>query len=256
MAEDWRGDPMGLHEARMYSNGNPSDIVRNGAMESLDPMPRSAAPDMHVPVDATTPIRRRRLALAGLSVAGVIAVIAVASLGNTTGSAVSKSSIGPQNTMAYETHPTTTTVPPTTTTLPAPTTTEAPPTTTDPAAYRQAQVAHYEATVTADQAAVQQDQAAISSLGSQQTGMNTQVEQLRMKEQAAIAKLERSGQATKQNLANVGQQSTTNAMPVANALAGTVAALTAANAKYGSDTAQLNADQIALQVAIQLLSQP
>jgi hypothetical protein len=38
-AEGWYVDPYGLHEARWFSNGEATALVRDGEMESQDPAP-------------------------------------------------------------------------------------------------------------------------------------------------------------------------------------------------------------------------
>ncbi len=38
-AEGWYVDPYGLHEARWISDGNPTNLVRDGDIESKDPPP-------------------------------------------------------------------------------------------------------------------------------------------------------------------------------------------------------------------------
>jgi len=44
-AQNWCVDPYGLHEARWFSQGNPTALVRDGGVESQDPPPESAFGD-------------------------------------------------------------------------------------------------------------------------------------------------------------------------------------------------------------------
>ncbi len=46
-AQNWRIDPYGLHEARWFSQGFPTALVRDGAVESQDPPPDWAAGDRY-----------------------------------------------------------------------------------------------------------------------------------------------------------------------------------------------------------------
>jgi len=39
-AQNWCPDPFGIHEARWFSNGTPTALVRDGGVESQDPPPR------------------------------------------------------------------------------------------------------------------------------------------------------------------------------------------------------------------------
>ena len=41
-AQNWCPDPFGMHEARWFSNGIPTALVRDGADEAQDPPPGSA----------------------------------------------------------------------------------------------------------------------------------------------------------------------------------------------------------------------
>ena len=38
-AEGWYGDPFAVHDARWFSDGNPTSLVRDGHHESHDPPP-------------------------------------------------------------------------------------------------------------------------------------------------------------------------------------------------------------------------
>lgn len=40
-AQNWCPDPFGLHEARWFSNGIPTALVRDAGVESQDPPPES-----------------------------------------------------------------------------------------------------------------------------------------------------------------------------------------------------------------------
>jgi hypothetical protein len=44
VAEGWYRDPYGRHEARWYSVGTPTDLVRDGANESQDAPPEDVEP--------------------------------------------------------------------------------------------------------------------------------------------------------------------------------------------------------------------
>jgi hypothetical protein len=44
-AQNWCVDPYGVHEARWFSQGNPTALVRDGGIESQDPPPDSAFAD-------------------------------------------------------------------------------------------------------------------------------------------------------------------------------------------------------------------
>jgi hypothetical protein len=46
--EGWYEDPYGIHEARWFSDGEPTKLVRDGTTESSDPAP--AHPPDHPPV--------------------------------------------------------------------------------------------------------------------------------------------------------------------------------------------------------------
>jgi hypothetical protein len=39
-AQNWCPDPFGMHEARWFSNGTPTSLVRDGGIESQDAPPR------------------------------------------------------------------------------------------------------------------------------------------------------------------------------------------------------------------------
>jgi len=39
-AQNWCPDPFGMHEARWFSNGTPTALVRDGGVESQDAPPR------------------------------------------------------------------------------------------------------------------------------------------------------------------------------------------------------------------------
>ena len=41
-AQNWCVDPYGLHEARWFSQGNPTALVRDHGVESQDPPPESS----------------------------------------------------------------------------------------------------------------------------------------------------------------------------------------------------------------------
>ncbi|MGO8869931.1 MAG: hypothetical protein ACLQPH_00750 [Acidimicrobiales bacterium] len=52
-AEGWYKDPFGLHEARWFSVGAPTALVRDGASESTDPPPDTPLAGPPEPLDAT-----------------------------------------------------------------------------------------------------------------------------------------------------------------------------------------------------------
>jgi hypothetical protein len=45
-AQNWCIDPYGEHEARWFSQGNPTALVRDNGVESQDPPPESAFADL------------------------------------------------------------------------------------------------------------------------------------------------------------------------------------------------------------------
>jgi hypothetical protein len=49
LAEGWYLDPFGVHEARWYSDGTPTSLVRDGNTESSDVAPSDATPGELVP---------------------------------------------------------------------------------------------------------------------------------------------------------------------------------------------------------------
>jgi hypothetical protein len=49
-AEGWYLDPFGIHERRWISNGNPSNLVRDGNTESTDDPPVRTPSDPFIPV--------------------------------------------------------------------------------------------------------------------------------------------------------------------------------------------------------------
>ncbi|MEI6454615.1 MAG: DUF4190 domain-containing protein [Actinomycetes bacterium] len=53
--EDWRPDPTGRHEERAFSNGKPSDFVRDSGCESLDPMRGQSEPAPTASVSSVPP---------------------------------------------------------------------------------------------------------------------------------------------------------------------------------------------------------
>ena len=44
-AQNWCIDPYGVHEARWFSQGNPTALVRDGGVEAQDPPPETAFAD-------------------------------------------------------------------------------------------------------------------------------------------------------------------------------------------------------------------
>ncbi len=54
-AEGWYVDPYGLHEARWFSNGVATALVRDGRIESQDLPPNSAPPGPLEPVAESAP---------------------------------------------------------------------------------------------------------------------------------------------------------------------------------------------------------
>lgn len=52
-AEGWYKDPFGLHEARWFSDGRPTALVRDGGAEATDPPPDTPLTGPPVPVDVT-----------------------------------------------------------------------------------------------------------------------------------------------------------------------------------------------------------
>ena len=43
-AEGWYVDPFGIHEARWFSDGTPTGLVRDGTREATDPPPDAPVP--------------------------------------------------------------------------------------------------------------------------------------------------------------------------------------------------------------------
>ena len=110
--EDWRPDPTGRHEERAFSGKRPTDIVRDGGRESLDPMPPSG------------PGRRRfLLVIGGVVIAALLAAGIASGLSSNSPHAASRSATVP---VTVNTTPTTiitnvtttSTTPTTPTTLP------------------------------------------------------------------------------------------------------------------------------------------
>jgi hypothetical protein len=54
-AQNWCIDPYGLHEARWFSQGNPTALVRDHGVESQDPPPESAFADVFPSLPAPRP---------------------------------------------------------------------------------------------------------------------------------------------------------------------------------------------------------
>lgn len=54
-AEGWYVDPYGLHEARWFSNGEATALVRDGRIESQDLPPNSPPPGPLEPVAESAP---------------------------------------------------------------------------------------------------------------------------------------------------------------------------------------------------------
>ena len=52
MTEGWCTDPFELHEARWISAGTPTKLVREGEVETYDPVPTAAATTAAIPVHA------------------------------------------------------------------------------------------------------------------------------------------------------------------------------------------------------------
>jgi hypothetical protein len=48
-AEGWYEDPFGLHQYRWFSDGVPTSLVKDGAVESTDPPPATAVSGPLVP---------------------------------------------------------------------------------------------------------------------------------------------------------------------------------------------------------------
>lgn len=48
--EGWYTDPFGLHEARWFSDGQPTKLVRDGATESYDDPPSEPLPEAPKPI--------------------------------------------------------------------------------------------------------------------------------------------------------------------------------------------------------------
>ena len=149
LADGWRPDPTGRHQERQYSNGKPSDIVRDGEVESLDPMSSgvpalapsaSALTGGPVYVERDAPIYRKKGAWAIAGAVVVLLVGAMALFGGSPGSTLTAATVPTSNGGAAVERPPnapspTTTEPPTTTTTttpPPPPTTTSPPVTTPP----------------------------------------------------------------------------------------------------------------------------
>jgi len=52
ITEGWCTDPFELHEARWISAGTPTKLVRDGAIESYEPVPTSLATAAPIPLHA------------------------------------------------------------------------------------------------------------------------------------------------------------------------------------------------------------
>jgi|GEM_PF-3428922 len=50
-AEGWYQDPYGRHEARWFSDGAPTALVRDGDAEAHDPPPEGSSPDDITPAE-------------------------------------------------------------------------------------------------------------------------------------------------------------------------------------------------------------
>ncbi len=53
--EGWYIDPFGKHEARWFSDGTPTSLVRDGDVESEEPPPADPVPGVPERVPETTP---------------------------------------------------------------------------------------------------------------------------------------------------------------------------------------------------------
>jgi hypothetical protein len=51
--EGWYQDPYGLHEARWFSDGQPTKLVRDGSEESYDEPPNEPPPERPKPIETT-----------------------------------------------------------------------------------------------------------------------------------------------------------------------------------------------------------
>jgi hypothetical protein len=70
-AEGWYSDPSGAHEARWYSEGRPTALVRDGTTESHDPPPAGATgPEWSDPCDLPEEGRRDDLRRSDAAEAG------------------------------------------------------------------------------------------------------------------------------------------------------------------------------------------
>jgi hypothetical protein len=54
-AEGWYVDPFGRHEARWFSDGTPTALVRDAQVEGRDPQPDTAVPNMLQPLPDGSP---------------------------------------------------------------------------------------------------------------------------------------------------------------------------------------------------------
>ncbi len=54
-AEGWYRDPYRMHEDRWVSEGTPTKLVRDGALESYDPPPDGAIPGPLLPIEQKVP---------------------------------------------------------------------------------------------------------------------------------------------------------------------------------------------------------
>ncbi|MDX1874511.1 DUF732 domain-containing protein [Mycolicibacterium sp. 120266] len=80
----WRPDPTGRHEGRYFVGGQPTDVIRDGGVEALDPIGKQQLAGFGADLTAPAPRRRggnRRNLWTGVSVALVTAILAGAGIG-------------------------------------------------------------------------------------------------------------------------------------------------------------------------------
>ena len=72
----WRPDPTGRHEGRYFVGGQPTDLVRDGGVETLDPVGKAQLDDAAVAWPAGATSRKRRAWLVAASTVFVVLVAA------------------------------------------------------------------------------------------------------------------------------------------------------------------------------------